>query len=160
MIRIARLEDAAEICGIYNYYVVNSTFTFEEKPIAVSVMKRRMKDILDYSSWLVEEHDGNILGYSYAARWKERSAYRYSVESTVYVDKEHYGSGIGKALYSALLGFLENNNVHVILGGIALPNEKSIKLHERLGFRKVAQLEEVGFKFNKWIDVGYWELRL
>ena len=98
-----------------------------------------------------------VVGYAYAGRWHDRSAYRYSVETTIYLDADHLGKSIGSGLYAALLQQLKERGMHVAIGGIALPNPGSVALHEKLGFRKVAHYGEVGFKFNRWIDVGYWQ---
>ena len=161
MIRNAVLSDAVEICSIYNYYVNNTTITFEEIPVSVKEMEKRILGITSKSlPWIVYESDKKIVGYAYASKWKERSAYRYTVESTVYLNKDELGKGIGSILYRNLLEELRNRNFHSVIAVIALPNEKSQKLHEKTGFTKAAYFSEVGFKFNKWLDVGYWELKL
>ena len=110
--------------------------------------------------WLVLEVDGSIAGYAYATRWRVRPAYRSSVESSIYLDPAFAGRGLGRLLYGALLDELRRRELHLVIGGIALPNENSIALHEKLGFRKVAHFSEVGMKFGRWTDVGYWELKL
>jgi len=120
-------------------------------------MERRVNQVTAKFPWIVYEEKGIVIGYAYASSWKERSAYRFSVEGTVYLDKDQIGRGIGIKLYEHLLHELEKNNIHYIIGGISLPNEASVALHERLGFRKCAHFKEVGRKFNQWIDVGYWE---
>jgi phosphinothricin acetyltransferase len=107
--------------------------------------------------WLVYESENQVKGYAYATQWKTRVAYSRTVESTVYMAPNEFGNGIGTKLYQELLNKLMALGYHSILGGIALPNDASIALHEKLGFVKVGQLKEVGFKFNEWIDVGYWE---
>jgi len=161
MIRPAQPGDAEAIARIYNYYILNTVITFEEQPITAQDMAQRMLQITaENLPWLVAESAGGIAGYAYASRWKDRSAYRYSVESTVYLDAEARGMGYGSQLYGALLADLRQGEVHVVIGGIALPNEASVRLHEKLGFRKVAHFKEVGYKFGRWIDVGYWELSI
>ncbi|HEX8606942.1 MAG TPA: GNAT family N-acetyltransferase [Pseudoduganella sp.] len=111
--------------------------------------------------WLVLETAGGVVaGYAYATRWRVRHAYRFSVETTVYLAHDSTGKGYGTALYTALLQRLREAGCHLAIGGIALPNEASVALHERLGYRKVAHFGEVGRKFDRWIDVGYWELKL
>ena len=100
------------------------------------------------------------MGYAYSTQWKTRSAYRYTVESSVYVAQKYQKKGIGRALYNHLVKSLKDDGFRRILAGISLPNNKSVIFHEKLGFKKVGQLEKVGFKFNKWIDVGYWELEI
>ncbi len=158
MIRNVRKEDAKQICNIYNYYVENTIITFEEEPVSLNEMENIIIEISSSMPWFVYEEEKRIIGYAYASKWKGRCAYRYSVEATVYVKNDTLGKGIGTKLFKNLLEKLKNKGIHAVLGGIALPNEKSLKLHEKLGFKKTAHLKEVGYKFNKWIDVGYWEL--
>ncbi len=110
--------------------------------------------------WLVWAEAGRVLGFCYAGKWKTRHGYRYAVESSIYLHPDSTGLGIGTRLYSALLRDLRQRELHVVIGGIALPNERSVALHERMGFRKTAHFEQVGWKFNRWIDVGYWQLFL
>jgi L-amino acid N-acyltransferase YncA len=160
MIRSVNVEDAKSICEIYNHYVLNTTVTFEESAIAIEEMQNRIKDVTSHLPWYVAEEQGRLVGYAYATKWKARSAYRFSVESTVYVHHELVGKGIGKQLYQALISELRTRSLHCVLGGIALPNEASIALHEKMGFVKTAQIKEVGRKFDQWLDVGYWELIL
>ena len=160
MIRAASTTDAAAICGIYNHYVLNTCITFEEAAVPVPEMAARIEDILSSLPWLVWEEGGAILGYAYASKWKSRAAYRYSAESTVYLRQDVTGRGLGRKLYEQLLVDLRQAGMHSVIGGIALPNDASQRLHERLGFRKVAHFEQVGWKFQKWVDVGYWELAI
>lgn len=153
-------SDVPAICAIYNSYVTGSVITFEEEIVPVAVMQGRVTEITKSYPWLICEIDGQVAGYAYASAWKTRSAYRYSVESTVYLGSTYCQRGLGTALYRELIGRLRAARVHRIMGGIALPNEASVALHERLGFKKVAHFEEVGWKFSRWIDVGYWQLSL
>ena len=161
MIRPAEAADAASIAAIYNHYVLNTTVTFEEEAVSTADMGRRIREIKDAElPWLVWEESGKVLGYTYASRWKSRCAYRYAVESTVYLDKDATGRGLGTKLYRTLLDDLRGRGLHSVIGGIALPNAASVALHEKLGFHKIGQFKEVGWKFEQWIDVGYWELIL
>ncbi len=160
IIRVVREEDSHRICEIYNHYVQNTCITFEEDTVSQEEMKKRIATITSSYPFLVYESDGDLVGYAYANKWKERSAYRFSAEVTIYVDKDHLGEGIGNKLLDELLGSVKSSNIHVLIAGIALPNEKSIRLHEKYGFKKTAHFTEVGYKQNKWIDVGYWELIL
>ncbi len=160
MIRSVRIADASAICEIYNHYVENTTITFEEEPITVTEMQNRIKTVTSTYPWLVLEKDGKVVGYAYANGWKNRSCYRYAAESSVYLSQETTGRGMGSQLYEALFTQLRTSSVHSVIGGIALPNPASVSLHEKLGFKKVAHFKEVGWKFNQWIDVGYWELLL
>jgi phosphinothricin acetyltransferase len=158
-IRAAQPADASALADIYNHYVVNDIATFEEEPVLIETMSARMADINGKSMpWLVAHESGKILGYAYASPWRPRSAYRFSVESTIYLAPEARHRGVGMELYGALVAELRQRNVHAAMGGVSLPNEASARLHEKLGFKKVAHFEQVGFKFGKWIDVGYWQL--
>ena len=160
MIRSATPDDANAICHIYNHYVQNTITTFEEQPVLVKEMQRRILDVTNSLPWLVSEDNGKVIGYAYASKWKSRCAYRFSAESTVYLAPDATGRGTGSRLYEELIAELNLSSLHSIIGGIALPNPASIALHEKCGFRKVAHFKEVGWKFNQWVDVGYWELIL
>ena len=160
MIRTCRPADASQICAIYNHYVEHTVVTFEEVAVSDREMAQRINDVVDRLPWLVCEHDEAIVGYAYAAPWKSRSAYRFSVESTVYLAPSFAGRGVGTALYRALLADLRTRGIHCAVGGIALPNPASIALHEKLGFSKIGQFREIGWKLGRWVDVGYWELVL
>jgi L-amino acid N-acyltransferase YncA len=160
MIRQARPEDAEAICRIYNHYVINTVITFEEEPISLEEMKDRIVKVTRTLPWLVWEEDGIVKGYAYATNWMTRSAYRFSVESTIYLQRDFIGRGLGRKLYASLISELRNRSLHCVIGVIALPNESSVALHERLGFQKVAHFKEVGWKFSQWIDVGSWQLIL
>ena len=158
-VRAATQADSSALADIYNPYVVGTTITFEESAIDASEMAARIVEA-DAAGlpFLVADVRGAPAGFTYASRWKGRCAYRHTAETTVYVKHDRWRCGVGKALYTRLLERLQHAGTHAAIGGIALPNESSIALHERLGFVKVAQFLEVGFKFNQWIDVGYWQL--
>jgi L-amino acid N-acyltransferase YncA len=160
MIRLASSADAAAIAAIYNQYVTTTTITFEEQAVKVDEMAQRIEDVGGRLPWYVFERDGVVIGYAYATPWRARSAYRFSVESTVYVASGYSRQGIGSRLYKTLIDALRKRGIQVILGGIAQPNAPSVSLHEGLGFTKVAHFNKVGRKFDQWIDVGYWELQL
>ncbi len=157
-IRDATDADAPAIAALYNPYVAETTITFEEAPVSAEQMAGRVREVQQAGlPWLVLEEGGPLRGYAYATRWKARSAYRFSVESSVYLATGHTGRGHGRRLYEALFEALRARGVHAVIGGIALPNPASVALHERMGMAPVAQFREVGFKFGRWIDVGYWE---
>jgi phosphinothricin acetyltransferase len=158
MIRPATILDATDFARIYNHYVTETVVTFEETPVAAEDFHVRMSAVWAKSlPWLTAEVDGRVVGYAYAAPWRDRSAYRFAVESSVYLDAAYLGRGFGTALYEALLAQLQTLDVHVVIGGITLPNPASVALHERFGFTSVARFPEVGFKFGAWQDVGYWQ---
>lgn len=158
MIRKIKTSDAPAICNIYNYYIENTIIIFEEQPLSEEEMKERIQSAK--LPWLVFEESGQILGYAFASEWKSRCAYKYSVESSVYLDINCKGRGIGTQLYNELLQQLKELKYHTIIAGIALPNEVSVKFHEKFGFEKVAHFKQVGFKFEKFIDVGYWQKQI
>jgi phosphinothricin acetyltransferase len=134
--------------------------TFEEIPVSIKEMEGRIKGIGSAYPWFVYETDGDVLGYAYVNRWKERSAYRFAAEITVYLKTGHDGKGMGTELYTRLFEALKKTDVHAVVAGITLPNEQSVAFHEKFGFKKIAQFNEIGFKTGKWLDVGYWELVL
>jgi len=161
LIRPATSADCDAVARIYNHYIEHTVVTFEEEPVAPDDMAARMREVTSAAlPWLVTEHHGEVVGYAYAARWKSRSAYRFSVESTVYLAPTATGQGLGRSLYEHLLALLQQATTHMVMGGIALPNAASVALHESLGFEKVAHFKEVGFKQQRWVDVGYWQRAL
>ena len=160
MLRHCTPRDAAPICDIYNYYVRETVVTFEESPVLEAEMAKRIADVTSHLPWLVWEENGAIVGYAYASPWKVRAAYRHAVEASIYLAPNATGRGLGSRLYTALIAELRQRGLHCVIGGAALPNAASVALHQNLGFRKVAEFREVGFKFGRWIDVAYWELML
>lgn len=158
MIRQAKPSDASQLANIYNHYVLNTIITFEMVPTSNTVMAEKIAITMERYPWLVFEEDDEILGYAYATEWKPRGAYKSTVESTVYLKLNQSGKGLGNRLYTELISQLKVLNIHSVIGGIGLPNEASIVLHEKLGFKKVAHFKEVGYKFDKWVDVAYWQL--
>jgi phosphinothricin acetyltransferase len=158
MIRPVSEGDAEAIARIYNHYVLNTVITFEEEAVSIADMAARIAEVASFGlPWLVAEREGKVVGYAYAIKWRGRPAYRYSVESTVYLAHDAVGQGLGTRLYEAMLSRLEELGLHVVIGGIALPNRESVGLHEKLGMTQVAHFREVGFKLGRWIDVGYWQ---
>lgn len=157
-IRSVDVVDAEAICAIYNVYVRDSIVTFEEQAVSVDAMRSRITSAT--LPWVVLEDKGQIIGYSYAQPWRERSAYRHSVETSVYLDSQHTGRGLGRILLVRLLEMLPEKNIRTVMAGIALPNDASVALHQRQGFAKVAHFKEVGWKHDQWIDVAYWQYHL
>jgi L-amino acid N-acyltransferase YncA len=159
-IRNAVESDAQAICDIYNGYVLGTTITFEQQAVAVPDMASRIRGTGAEYPWFVADSDAGILAYAYATRWRSRAAYDRTVESTIYVRSDATGSGIGFPLYLALLEELRAREIHAVVGCIALPNPGSVAFHEKCGFRKVAHFPEVGRKFDRWVDVGFWQVLL
>lgn len=159
--RLAHDDDASELARIYNHFVRDSVITFDERELDAAQMRANLDGVRDQGlPWLVVGAPGSLQGYAYATRWRLRSAYRYSVETTIYLDPEACGQGLGRLLYQTLLDQLTHLDLHLAIAGITLPNPASVGLHEALGFTKVAHFAEVGRKFDRWLDVGYWQRRI
>lgn len=157
-IRHAKNEDAGQVAEIYNFYITSTHHTFETEPLEAAEMQARIDEVASGYPFLVAEEDGTIVGYAFASQFKLRQAYEHSAEVSIYVRNEAKQKGIGTRLYDQLFSELADTSVHAIVAGIALPNEASVKFHEKLGFKKVAHFSEVGYKLGRWIDVGYWEM--
>jgi phosphinothricin acetyltransferase len=161
IIREAHTSDAEQIAEIYNYYIASTAISFEEAAVSVQEIARRIETTTTSGlPWIVALKEDQILGYAYASQWKARSAYRYSVESSVYLDHDATGNGVGRALYRELITQLRTRGFATVIGGIALPNPASIGLHESVGFKKVGEFTNVGIKFGEKRSVGYWQLEL
>ena len=157
-IRPVNLADAAQIAEIYNYYILNTHHTFETEALSAEEMGKRIGDTSEDYPYLVAEYYGAIQGYVYAAQFKLRRAYKHSAEVSIYVRNQSKQIGIGSELYRRLLEELAESDVHAIIAGISLPNEASVRFHEKLGYEKVAHFREVGYKLGRWVDVGFWEM--
>lgn len=157
-IRKASLDDSPRIADIYNWYIESTTITFEEEMVSAGDMAQRIAVTDHTRPWFVLEDDGLILGYAYAARWKGRFAYRLARETAIYLALDNFGEGLCKHLYEHLTSALKATEVHTLIAGIALPNEASIALHEKLDFVKVGEFEKVGIKFDNYSNVGCWHL--
>ena len=159
---------ASEICAIYNHYIESTTISFEEIPLRQTEIEERIRQIsakYPYLVWLDEASNGGaggnvVNGYAYINTWKERSAYRYSAETSIYVRDGFQGRGLGGKLMEGLLQEVRKTDIHVLVAGITLPNDQSVALHEKFGFKEIGRFSEVGRKFGKWLDMGYWELVL
>lgn len=161
MIREVEKKDIPAITSIYNYYIRETVVTFDTEPVTPAEMEKRMETIVASFPYLVDEEEGEVQGYCYVHPWKSKQAYRHTAECTVYLHPDRRGKGIGRRLLTTLLDRLEQTtDLRVVISCITLPNEPSVRLHERLGFRKVSCFREVGYKFGRWLDVGDWELIL
>lgn len=157
IIRKAESKDASQVADVYNYYVQQTHHTFETEPLGEEEMQKRIEDTTEDYPFLVAEEDGEIVGYAYATQFKLRQAYEYAAEVSIYVRNAAKQKGIGSQLYTQLFDELQETDTHAVVAGISLPNDASVRFHERLGFEKVAHFKEVGYKLGRWIDVGYWE---
>lgn len=159
-IRPVTMADAGAICAIYNPFVHDTVITFEHEAVSEDAMTQRIREYTALYPWLVSVVEGKVAAYAYATRWRTRAAYDLTLESTIYVDPAYARRGMGLPLYNALLRALSARNVHAVVGCIALPNEASVALHEKCGFVKVAHFPQVGRKFERWVDVGFWQVTL
>jgi phosphinothricin acetyltransferase len=159
-IRPAAASDAAAIADIYAHYVRETVITFDTDPPSTAEMAERIASGGDLYPWLVAEEDGALLGYAYAAAFRTRRAYRFAVETTVYLRPGSQGRGLGSALYRPLLETLATQGFTQAVAAITLPNEASVRLHERLGFTHAGTYRQVGWKLGQWLDVGLWQRRL
>ena len=155
-IRVARLEDAAQVLEIYRPNVTDAFISFELEPPTLDEMRERIEKTLPTHPWLVHDEGGRIAGYAYASKHRERAAYQWSADVSCYVRPEARGRGVGKSLYRELLRMLETQGFRNAYAGIALPNDASVKLHESVGFRPIGVYRGVGFKQGAWRDVGWW----
>jgi phosphinothricin acetyltransferase len=158
MIRPVNTADAPAICGIYNYYIANTAISFEEDPVSVAEMEDRIRTVTAEYPWFVREEGSETLAYAYVHKWQERMAYRYAAELSIYVKHGQEGRGMGRELMARLLEAVRETEIRALVSGITIPNDRSIALHEKFGFQKVARFNEIGFKLDQWLDVGYWEL--
>lgn len=156
MVRLATAADTAGILEIYAPYVRNTSFTFETEVPSLEAFQERIQNTLKGWPWLVCELDGKVAGYAYATRHRERTAYQWSVESSIYIHDDYQRHGVGRSLYTPLLGLLRLQGIRNVYAVINLPNEKSVKFHESLGFTYFTTYEQVGYKLGKWKNVGWW----
>lgn len=155
VIRPARVSEAAQIAAIYRPYVERHHFTFEEMPPDAGEIAARMANPIH--PWLVADRDGRVLGYASTSPMRNRAAYRWSIETGIYLMPDAKGRGIGRELLSAHVDLLQRQGFVTAIAGIALPNEASVALHEKLGFTLLGIERGVGFKLGQWIDVGRWQ---
>lgn len=160
MIRVAKPSDAQAILDIYAPYIINTSLTFETEVPSMEQFAARISHYLEYWPWLVYESGGRIAGYAYASRYRERTAYQWSVECSVYVHDDYFRKGIARELYTRLFSLLKTQGFTTVYAVINLPNERSVTFHESMGFRHFATYEKVGYKLGRWKNVGWWQLQL
>lgn len=153
-IRTATTEDAPMIAAIYAPYVLSSAVSFEDVPPPPSEIARRLSETIVYFPWLVAENDGTVMGYAYANRFRDRNAYRFACETSIYVAGDLHGRGIGHNLYRVLLDTLTEQGYTQAVAWIAMPSEASIELHISMGFQRAGFLRSIGFKHGQWRDIA------
>jgi phosphinothricin acetyltransferase len=160
IIRLTNENDAPGILAIYAPYISSTSLTFETEVPDINSFKERINTYLVNWPWLVCEIDGMIAGYAYAARYRERKAYQWGTEISVYIHDDHQRKGIARALYTAVIEILKKQGFRNAYAVINLPNDRSVAFHESLGFKYFATYENVGYKLGKWKNVGWWQLQL
>jgi phosphinothricin acetyltransferase len=158
--RIVAADDAAQILEIYAPFCLATPVSFETEAPSVAEIQRRISSTLEFFPWLVADEDGRVLGYAYGSRHRDRAAYRWSADVSVYVREDARGKGLGRALYTSLFAILRLQGICNILAGITLPNPASVALHEAMGLRPIGLYQQIGFKCGQWHDVGWWQLAL
>lgn len=157
MIRPAKPEDAEAIASIYNHYVATTVITFDESPQPIT---KFAQNIIDGNPYFVLEENGKIIGFTYAVQWRPKNAYRFIYESTIYLMPGITRKGLGTLLYDTLIDECRRRGLHSLIACIAVPHDMSVNFHEKKGFSKVGYVKEAGFKFNRWVDIGFWQLFL
>jgi L-amino acid N-acyltransferase YncA len=153
-------NDAGACAAVYAPFVLHTVASLEEQAPGRPEFAGRMERISQTHPWLVASVDDAVIGYAYASSHHERAAYRWAANVAVYVDASHHRRGVGRALYGALLPLLARQGLQVACAGVTLPNQASIGLHERFGFKPVGIYHRIGWKAGAWWDVGWWELEL
>ncbi len=160
MIRMATLEDAPAIYRIYEPYIMETAITFEYDPVPLEIFQKRMETVLELFPWLVYERDGEILGYAYCAKFKERAAFAWDCECSVYIDQKAHRQGIATILYDKLFELVKKQGYYTVYALITYHHESSMELHKKFGFKQVGIYEKTGYKFGKWWDLLVMEKRL
>lgn len=160
VVRLAREADAERLLEIYAPLVHETPISFELTPPSLEEYRGRIATVLETTPWLVCEEGDAILGYAYASKFRPRPAYQWTIETTVYVHANHQKRAVGRALYETLFACLRLQGYRSALAVIALPNPASVALHQKAGFERVGVIHHVGFKLERWHDVGFWELTL
>jgi L-amino acid N-acyltransferase YncA len=159
-VRMANAGDGAQIAEIYAPAVTGTVISFEMEPPGAAEMARRVTDALVVYPWLVAERGGEVVGYARGGQYKERAAYQWSVETSVYIRATAHRTGVGRALYGVLFDLLAMQGFFMAYAGVTLPNPGSVGLHESLGYTPVGVYRAAGYKFGAWHDVGWWQRRL
>jgi L-amino acid N-acyltransferase YncA len=156
-IRLATPEDGAAVADIYAPYCDGSAVSFEQVAPSAAQMRQRIADVIAHRPWLVLDDGGAVAGYAYAVPHNDRWAYRWSVNTAIYISRAHHRRGAGRALYTTLFDLLRRLGYYRAVAGITLPNPASVGLHETMGFELVGVYRDIGYKLGKWRDVGWYE---
>lgn len=161
-VRLAASDDLPAILEISNWAALNTPANFAIEPEPLDQWRQVWRDTHEMFPWLVAELESKrastpIVGFAKASPWLGRCAYAFAAEVTVYVAPENHGKRIGHALYARLIELLDTQGYRTLIGGISLPNPASVRLHESFGFQRAALFEQIGWKFDRWHDVGYWQ---
>jgi L-amino acid N-acyltransferase YncA len=159
-LRLATRDDAAAVAEIYRPFVASTPISFEIEPPDAQEMQRRIDSTLPTHAWLICEHRGEVVGYAYAGRHRERAAYQWSVDTSVYVHPAFHRRGIGCGLYTSLFRILVAQGFVSAYAGITLPNQSSVAFHESAGFESIGVYRNAGFKLGQWYGVGWWQRAL
>lgn len=159
IVRPAIASDFDAIAALTNIYITTTAIHFSYDPVTAEELRTAWEKHARYP-FVVAELDGRFAGYAKAGPWRERAAYQWTPESGIYVEPFAQRRGVGAALYARLIDALKAQGFHSVIGGVTLPNEASVRLHERLGFVKISHVKDAGWKFNQWHDVGFWQLML
>jgi L-amino acid N-acyltransferase YncA len=161
IIRFANSNDIESIYAIYTPYILNSAVSFETELPSIEDFTKRIETLLHTFPFLVfEDHDGKVKGYAYVGKYRERKAYQWCVESSIYMADDFIGKGVAKELYQTLINLVKEAGHTRVYGVIAVPNDRSEAFHRKLGFEKFATFKKTGFKLGKWWDVAWYELVL
>lgn len=160
MIRKIQEKDIEACCRTFNYYVQNSTFTFEETPYTLEAYAKRVQVVINSYVWFVYVIDEKVVGFAYLDNFSNRSAYRYNVDLSIYMDNEYKGMGIGKKLFDEITRYAKELGIKNIISIITDENVGSISFHETVGFEFVGYLKNVGYKFNKCLGVKYYQKKI
>ena len=156
-IRLANPDtDSEQVAAIYYPYVINTAITFDTEPIEGRSFHEKITKSMAIYPWLVFEHEREIMGYAHGSQFRDKEAFKWAVETTIYVKESAHGLGIGKSLYQTLINCLRLQNFSLCIGVITMPNPASIYMHENLGFKKGMLIKKAGYKLGKWHDVGIW----
>lgn len=158
--RLATPGDGDACAAIYAPYVTDTAISFEVAPPDAAEMAARIARTIERTPWVVVEADGEVRAYAYGTRHRDRAAYDWTVETTVYVDRDSTRAGLGRIALSAVVAILRLQGAHLAVAGITPPNPGSVGLHQALGFQRVGEFEGIGWKFGKWHGVEWFALEL